>query len=215
MEGDGKRTRHRRDARRPYRMRKRREEIDETRRRIIEATVELHATVGPAHATFSAVAEKADVQRSTVYRHFADEEALFGACTSHWLAEHPWPRAEAWSAIADPAERLRLGLRELYRYYEHNERMLFNSYRDFALMPAFVGEFMRAQVRSLHAALLAGWPVRGSARRRLAAALSLAIDFRAWQALAGTGLGSQDAAELVTDLIASTGAVTPPRAAKD
>lgn len=209
------RIRRGRGAPRPYRMKKRREEIDQTRRRIIEATVELHATVGPAQATFSAVAERANVQRSTVYRHFPDEKALFGACTSHWLAEHPWPRAEDWCALSNPAERLRHGLREIYRYYQVNERMLFNSYRDFELMPAFVRDFMRAQVSSLHAALLDGWPGGRSARARLAPAISLALDFRAWQALAGAGLSAREAADLMAELIASSGAATPPRAGKD
>ena len=78
-------------ATRPYRMRKRLEDVEETRRRIVEATVELHGTVGPANTTYAGVAALADVQRSTVYRHFPDEEALFGACTSHWFARHPWP----------------------------------------------------------------------------------------------------------------------------
>lgn len=70
-------------ATRRYRMRKRLEDVEETRRRIVEAAVKLHGSVGPSHTTFSAVAERAGVQRSTVYRHFPDEEALFGACTSH------------------------------------------------------------------------------------------------------------------------------------
>ena len=71
---------------RSYRMGKRLEDVEETRRRIVEAAVELHGTVGPLHTTFSGVAAEAGVQRSTVYRHFPDEAALFGACTSHWFA---------------------------------------------------------------------------------------------------------------------------------
>lgn len=200
-----------RDDRRPYRMRKRRQDIDDTRRRIIDATVELHATVGPAHATFSAVAEKAGVQRSTVYRHFPDEEALFGACTSHWLAENPWPRAQDWAAIPHPADRLHHGLRDIYRYYERNEQMLFNSYRDFDLMPAFVGEFMRAQTESLHAALMQGWDIPPRARERLSAAVSLALDFRAWQSLMQADLTSEAAAALVAEMVCAVAGPTRPQ----
>lgn len=196
-------ARHERDDRRPYRMRKRRQDVDETRRRIIEATVELHATLGPAHATFSAVAEKAGVQRSTVYRHFPDEQALFGACTSHWLADHPWPRAQDWTAVTDPVDRLNHGLREIYGYYERNESMLFNSYRDFELMPSFVGEFMNAQVQSLHAALMEGWDADPATRERLSAAIALALDFRAWQSLTAAGLTSGSSASLMAEMIAS------------
>jgi AcrR family transcriptional regulator len=187
--------------RRPYRMRKRREDIDETRRRIIDATVDLHATVGPSGASFSAVADRAGVQRSTVYRHFPDEQALFSACTSHWLASNPWPRAEDWLSISDPAARLQNGLRDIYAYYGRNEQMLANSYRDFELMPAFVGEFMRAQVQSLHSALMQGWAIPDSEQRRLSAAVVLALDFRAWQALAAASLRPEDAADLVARML--------------
>ena len=188
---------------RRYRMRKRREDIDETRQRIVEAAVELHGTVGPAHTTFSAVAERAGVQRSTVYRHFADEEALFGACTSHWLAAHPFPSPEAWAAITDPVERLRRALRDLYRYFDANEEMLANSYRDIEVMPAFVGELMRAQVAAVHAALMAAWSEDLPERARLAAAVGFAIDFRAWQAIADTDLAPDEAADLLTGMVAS------------
>ena len=61
---------------------KRRAELEaETRRRITETAVELHGTLGPARTSISAVAERAGVRRSTVYRHFPDEEALFHACS--------------------------------------------------------------------------------------------------------------------------------------
>jgi AcrR family transcriptional regulator len=39
----------------------------------------------------SAVAAHAGVRRSTVYRHFLDEVALFDACTTHWAAANPLP----------------------------------------------------------------------------------------------------------------------------
>lgn len=70
---------------------------EETRRRIVEATVHLHETLGPRATTISAVAERAKVQRLTVYRHFADENELFKACTSHWFASHPIPEPSAWA----------------------------------------------------------------------------------------------------------------------
>ena len=90
---------------------KRRAELEaETRRRITETAVELHGTVGPAHTSISAIAERAGVRRSTVYRHFPDEAALFNACSSHWEATNPVPDMGAWAAIQDPDERLRAAL---------------------------------------------------------------------------------------------------------
>jgi AcrR family transcriptional regulator len=102
--------------RRRYRKRRRAELEAQTRLRITEAAVELHGSVGPARTTISAVADRAGVQRATVYRHFRDEDALFEACSSHWMAQHPLPDAVAWSAIEDPDERLRTALHELYAW---------------------------------------------------------------------------------------------------
>ncbi len=80
---------------------KRRAELEElTRRRITESAVELHGTLGPSRTSISAVAEHAGVRRSTLYRHFPDEPALFEACTAHWRAANPVPDLARWAAIA-------------------------------------------------------------------------------------------------------------------
>src|SRR5215471_19726118 len=71
---------------RPYRMRRRAEQVDQTRQRIVAATVQLHGTLGPAATTIAAIAEAAGVTRLTVYRHFPDDAALFGACSAHWIS---------------------------------------------------------------------------------------------------------------------------------
>lgn len=189
---------------RSYRMRKRLEDVEETRRRIVEATVELHGTVGPANTTYAGVAALANVQRSTVYRHFPDEAALFGACTSHWFARHPWPRTEEWRAEQDPLSRLRRGLRELYRYYEENERMLSNAWRDAEVMPAFVGEMMQAQVDHTGAVLLEAWP--DPDRRSLRLAIAHALDLRTWRSLVDAGAAHDEAAELMATMV---GCVAP------
>src|SRR5512133_2157702 len=105
------------DEKRPYRMKKRAELEEETRRRITESAVALHGTLGPARTSISAIAQHAGVRRSTVYRHFPDEAALFAACSSHWRAANPPPELAAWREIDDPDERLRVALRELYGHY--------------------------------------------------------------------------------------------------
>src|SRR5436305_5711534 len=102
------------DKPRSYRMQRRAASQQETRRRITESAVALHGTVGPAWTSISAVAEHAGVRRSTVYRHFPDEVALFDACTAHWVAANPAPQLDRWAAIENPDERLRVALAELY-----------------------------------------------------------------------------------------------------
>src|ERR687890_591130 len=106
------------DLTRPYRMTRRAELEEQTRRRITESTVALHEELGPARTSISAVAQRAGVRRSTVYRHFPDEETLFAACSSHWRADNPPPDPSEWAAIEDPAERTETALRELYAFYE-------------------------------------------------------------------------------------------------
>ena len=118
------------DQKRPYRMKRRAELEQATRRRITESAVELHGSLGPARTTMSAVAEHAGVRRSTLYRHFPDEMALFEACTSHWRAANPVPDLASWAAIEDPDDRLRLALGELYAFYRSTQHMLENLYRD-------------------------------------------------------------------------------------
>jgi AcrR family transcriptional regulator len=174
---------------RRYQLRKRADAMEATRRRITEAAVELHGTVGPARTTMTAVAERAGVQRQTVYRHFAGEDELLAACSGHFAARHPWPDTGGWRAIADPAERLRTGLDELYAWYETTAEMWTNVLRDETLVAA-VGPALapfRAYLDDAADALAAGWSARGGRRTILLAAARHAVDFHTWRSLARDG----------------------------
>src|SRR5215831_560871 len=83
-------------SKRKYELKQRAAEMADTRRRITEAAVELHGTVGPVRTTVSAIAERAGVQRHTVYRHFPTEDDLYLACSSHFAALNPAPDPESW-----------------------------------------------------------------------------------------------------------------------
>src|SRR4030088_3253031 len=123
------------DKKRPYLMKRRAELEEATRQRITESAAELHGTIGPSRTSVSAVARRAGVRRSTVYRHFPDEHSLFSACTSYWTAANPLPDINRWKAIDDSAVRLMSALRELYAHYQRTERMMSNILRDEATMP--------------------------------------------------------------------------------
>src|ERR1035437_8302272 len=114
------------DQSRPYRMNRRAESQQQTRRRITESAVELHGTPGPSRMSMSAVAEPAGVRRSTLYRHFPDEAALFDACTAHWTASNPLPDLGAWLSVDDPDQRLSGGLAALYGFSARAEALLEN-----------------------------------------------------------------------------------------
>jgi AcrR family transcriptional regulator len=193
-------------TKRPYRKRRRAELEQQTRRRITEAAVDLHGSVGPANTTMSAVAERAGVQRATLYRHFPDEEALFQACSSHWATQNPPPDFSRWAAIQDPGERLRTGLGELYAWYERNERMLENVSRDVSLVPAMRAprsEFAAGMSAAVDA-LVSGRGERGAARRRVKAAAGHAVAFETWRSLVREqGLSRSAAVTMMTALIAA------------
>jgi AcrR family transcriptional regulator len=105
---------------RTYTLKRRAEQQSDTRRRIVEAAVDLHGEIGPARTSLSLVAERAGVQRNTLYAHFPDERSLLLACSALSLERDPLPDASAWRGIVDRGERLRVGLRELYAWYERN-----------------------------------------------------------------------------------------------
>src|SRR5436305_9889617 len=120
---------------RKYQLGQRAEAVDATRLRIVEATVALHDSIGPARTTISAIAERAGVQRLTVYRHFPDERSLFEACSAHWLAQNPIPDPAEWKAVADPEERLRVALNAIYAFFRSTQGMSGNLVRDFPESP--------------------------------------------------------------------------------
>lgn len=194
------------DEKRPYTKKRRAELEEQTRRRITESTVELHGTVGPSRTSISAVAEHAGVRRSTVYRHFPDEAALFGACTAQWMEANPLPDLAGWAAIDDPDERLASALEQMYARYRRTERMMDNLLRDEALMPIVRQLFSgyREYMAAVRDVLMAGRRVRGKARVRVQAAIGHAIAFPTWSSLAREqGLDDRQAVELMCRLVAA------------
>jgi AcrR family transcriptional regulator len=193
---------------RQYKKKRRAELEAETRLRITESAMELHGTVGPARTSISAVAERAGVRRSTVYRHFPDEEALFGACSAHWAAANPLPDLADWKAIEDPDERLRTALGELYAFYGRTEQMMENLLRDEHTV-ATVKRLFSAYHGYLAAAreiLVRGRPERGRRRDEARAAIGHALAFPTWQSLTREqGLDDSRAVGLMSAMVAGGG----------
>lgn len=197
------------DQMRPYRMTRRAELEEQTRRRITESTVALHQEVGPARTSISAVAQRAGVRRSTVYRHFPDEESLFAACSSHWRAANPPPDPRVWAAIEDPRERTETALRALYAFYGRTEEMYTSLLRDEPVVPVLqrlLAGFY-GYLRVIQGVLMTGRGLRGHAARRTRAALGHALAFPTWRSLAREqGLADADAVALMSLLVEGAGA---------
>jgi AcrR family transcriptional regulator len=189
---------------RKYEQTKRAEQQLETRRRIVSAASELHRTEGPARTTMSAIADRAGVQRNTLYRHFPDERSILSACSAHFLTEHPMPAPDEWVAIADPAVRLRQGLGELYAYWAGTEQMTAHVVRDAEVNPLVDEALTRTAgppLAAIRSVLLGAWPAKRQTPE-LAAALDLALSFRTWQSLVrGSSLSPSAAADLVTRMV--------------
>ena len=183
-----------------------------TRHRIVEAVVALHREVGPARTTITAIAERASVERLTVYRHFADETSLFTACSAHFVSETSPPDPAAWARIRDPSSRLGAALTAFYGYYRRGEDMLTHVFRDAPLLPAMlpVLEPWFRFVAITRADLVAGWGVRGLRRARLTASIGHALRFESWKSLAREeGLEDADVVELMVALATAASSSAP------
>ena len=174
-----------------YTLKRRAEQQAETRRRIVEATVDLHGSVGPALTTLSMVAERAGVQRHTLYAHFPDERSLYLACSGLAMERDPLPDAEPWRAIADQRERLRTGLRAIYGWYERNAALAACVLRD-AEYHALTKEIIAMRIGPHMAAYHEVLGAKLSAKQR--AVLALALSFFTWRTLAREGGLKQGAA---------------------
>src|SRR5450759_2676455 len=191
-------------------MRRRAEQVDETRQRITAAAVRLHTSVGPAHASIAAVAEQAGVTRLTVYRHFADLDALFAACRAHWFARNPGPDAGAWSATPSLEERAQRAFAELYGWYRDHADELYPINRDAAAMPLSAQLATETGNRMLAEALVAGHAGAVAETgtdpdgRLLRAVACHLVDFLTWRSLViGQGLTHGEAVDVAVRLLAA------------
>lgn len=205
-----------------YELKKRAERQEETRLRIARATLELHEIVGPALTTRSAIAERAGVTRPTVYSHFPDELSLGKACSSLELSDNPLPDPEPWQEIADPEERMRAALGELYAYFRRRERLWANILRD-QEMPltnddpealeadAEIMEPIFVHWEWMKQTLAAGWGESEEPPGLLLSAIGLALDFQTWRAMVRTqDLSDEQAIELMVGMVRCAAGVAGP-----
>ncbi len=180
---------------RPYVKAARAQSEAETRSRIVEALVSLHEEIGPARTTVKAVAERAGVQRLTVYRHFADEFEMISACSARWQERVRPPDLSAITAT-DPRQRARQILLALYRYYREGEPMLSQVHADAPHVVAVqnVVNAFDAHLDAMVAEMERGWRGRSAARRMT---LRHAVRFTTWQSLAALSSGDDAAVDLV------------------
>jgi AcrR family transcriptional regulator len=192
---------------RKYELRARAARQEDTRRRIVDATVELHRTIGPSRTSISAIAKRAGVQRHTLYRYFPDELSVFKACSERYRALNPLPDPGTWRAVADPRDRLRIGLNAAYAYYGRHEELMTNVLRDAEVMGPPIGTAFFRHRDEMLAVLGRGWRPRRRGGGLIRAVLRLALDFQTWRLLVRQGgLDPAEAVEAMAALVELAGA---------
>ena len=190
---------------RKYEMKRRAESMQQTRRRIAEAAMELHQTVGPARTTVSAIAEKAGVQRHTYYAHFPELKDLYQACTAHHMERDPLPEPSRWAEISGPEQRLRRALSEVYAYYGGNEALLSNVLRDTPLDPVLQENnvFLFRHWEAMRDTIAEAFEASGEERHEaLLGAIAVALELQTWRTLVRQqGLGDDRAIELMVGMV--------------
>jgi AcrR family transcriptional regulator len=187
-------------------MKARREQAAETRSRIVDATVALHEELGPARTTISAIAERAGVERLTVYRHFPDDSAILTACSNRWLELNPPPSPAVWQPIADPEARTRAALQAHQVYFAAGARMLIKVYRDADDLPFLrrIVDGFDAHLRATADTLADAWPASKDRRHGLRIAVRHTLAFATWRSLEAEGVSPKMKVDLLLAWIIGT-----------
>jgi AcrR family transcriptional regulator len=167
-------------AKRPYRLGKRAEKQEETRRRIVESAVELHSTVGPANTTVAQIAERAGVQRHTYYAHFPTEWDLVLACSGTALESDPLPDLQEIEALPAGRQRIEAGLTKFYAWFARNHEMAACVLRD-AQHHALTRDIVELRMAPTFAAATKLLSDGLSSRQQ--SLLHVALDFSCWRTL--------------------------------
>jgi len=184
---------------RKYTKTRRAQQESQTRERIVEALVELHQELGPANTSVKAVAEKAGVQRLTVYRYFPDEVSMLQACSTHWWGLNPPPGIDQWANIENSADRCAAAFTAFYRYYHQTEDMWKKLYRDVGEIESLKKIMMQYEniLDDIRDDLLAAWKAKGKRKQQLSLTIRHCLAFSTWQSLKEAKLNDSQMANLV------------------
>ena len=176
-----------------------------TRRRIVDATRELHAEHGIGATSWDAIAARAGVGVGTVYRHFPSLDELVPACgeVSMKIVALPDPveASTRFTGLRTAGERLARLVVEAFAIYERGSRELRPVRREPDVHPsvAAAAEALEASLTALVDSALE--PLEADARDRAVARAM--IDLNTWEAFRSTGLDAASAVAAVSELLAT------------
>ncbi len=188
---------------RAYTKTRRASKEQETHHRILSAALALYAAVGPSATTISAVAQRASVQRLTVYRHFPQETDLLAKSLSYWFEQNPMPNRVEWREDVAPENWPIAILSMLYSYYDETAGFLPSVLSDRNRLPELNSLLIAhdARLNEMQTDILMHLPEprRNSALCR--AVVHHAVQFSTWQSLAENNLDTVELAALMEDWI--------------
>jgi AcrR family transcriptional regulator len=187
---------------RKYSMDKRRAAVEETRQRILEATLALHAEKGIFGTSWQDIAKRADVSVGTVYKHFPSLDELVPACGELMYAITRPPSLDDAPEIFAEANSLdeRLGrlVEELFAFYERGAPYIETDFQERRL-PAVVEweAYMRATIAGLvREALVSAGP-----DERTVQSVSALLDFSTFKSFVDRDVPKERAAKVINEFI--------------
>ncbi len=186
-------------APRQYTLGRRAAEIEETRRRIVEATVALHAEKGVVATSMQDIARRADVAVGTVHRHFPSLDQVVTACGARVRAIMRLPMAEIFANTPSLPGRVRVLVGELFAFYERGAPWIRVALCERAKVPR-LEQSARALEGGIEALVREALRPVAPPQRVVWAVLAMA-SFSVWQSLASRGLSVPEATELVSSAL--------------
>lgn len=185
-------------APRPYNLGKRAAAIEDTRRRIVEAIVNLHAEKGVLGTSLEDIARRADVALGTVQRHFPSLDDVVRACGPRIAEITRPPKPEIFSGQDALPKRIKTLVQELFAFYERAAPWLEVGRCERKKLPV-----LDAGVRHLEEGLEATVHETlrpGITDERTLKIITALTDFYVWKSLCDQGMRER-AADLISDML--------------
>jgi len=184
---------------RAYSMKRRSAAVESTRKRIVQAAIDLYRRQGVLATTTEQVAQLADVARATVLNHFGGSRGLTVAAVDAIADSLRVPGPAIFDGCTTAGSRLRRLTVALFQLYDRSEPWFASLRSEMDSVPALRKRERRfwADTDRLYAAALG--PLRR--RRRLLATVVGLTNPATFGALRQAGLSTEESAEVVGDLL--------------
>jgi AcrR family transcriptional regulator len=189
-------------APRKYSMDKRREAVEATRQRILEATLTLHTEKGIFGTSWQDIARRADVSVGTVYKHFPSLDELVPACGELMYAITRPPSLEdvpqIFAGATSLEERLECLISELFDFYERGARYIETDFQERQL--PMVQEW-EAHMRATIAGLVREALVSAGPGERTVQTVSALLDFSTFKSFLDRDIQKEQAAKTMNEVL--------------